>query len=251
MEAAGDHEEGRATTPGKKLIPGMEDATTQDLLLIRTPTMPTRTPDEFVALVRAAQSPALLPFKLAGALGIGRAIGLVKKLAAGLSAPQQPLAATRYWSVLPMRWGDYAAKVSLVPRDAPLATIPKRTSPDALGEELAARLAEGPVIYDLRAQLYVDEARTPIEDPTVEWSEDVAPFATIATLTIPKQDPRSARGKRVAEQVEAMSFDPWHAPVEFRPLGAMMRARNHAYRLSTMERKAAKEPDGSELAESA
>ncbi|MEA2750953.1 MAG: hypothetical protein QOI41_5096, partial [Myxococcales bacterium] len=45
---------------------------------------------------------------------------------------------------------------------------------------------------------------------------------------------------------EKLSFDPWHAPVEFRPLGELMRARNAAYRLSTIERKAAGEPDGTE-----
>jgi hypothetical protein len=52
----------------------------------------------------------------------------------------------------------------------------------------------------------------------------------------------------VAQLIESFSFDPWHALEEFRPLGNMMRARNAAYRLSTIERKAAPEPDGSELA---
>jgi hypothetical protein len=40
-----------------------------------------------------------------------------------------------------------------------------------------------------------------------------------------------------------MSFDPWHALEAHRPLGAMMRARNHAYRVSTKERQAAAEPE--------
>jgi hypothetical protein len=50
----------------------------------------------------------------------------------------------------------------------------------------------------------------------------------------------------VSEYVAALSFDPWHALEEHRPLGNVMRARNHAYRLSTQERSAAPEPDGSE-----
>ena len=37
-----------------------------------------------------------------------------------------------------------------------------------------------------------------------------------------------------------------HVLEEHRPLGNMMRARNHAYRLSTQERGASAEPDGSE-----
>ena len=47
--------------------------------------------------------------------------------------------------------------------------------------------------------------------------------------------------------MERLSFDPWHAGEDFRPLGNMMRARNVAYRLSTQERGAAAEPEGTEL----
>jgi hypothetical protein len=32
----------------------------------------------------------------------------------------------------------------------------------------------------------------------------------------------------VSARIEAMAFDPWHAPVAHRPLGAMMPARNQA-----------------------
>ena len=53
-------------------------------------------------------------------------------------------------------------------------------------------------------------------------------------------------GRRVAELCEGFSFDPWHATADFRPLGNMMRARSHAYRLSTQERRASPEPDGTE-----
>jgi hypothetical protein len=50
----------------------------------------------------------------------------------------------------------------------------------------------------------------------------------------------------LSEYVETLSFDPWHALVEHRPLGDIMRARNVAYRVSTQARKADAEPDGSE-----
>ena len=68
----------------------------------------------------------------------------------------------------------------------------------------------------------------------------------MAKLTLPKQDVASPRGKKVAELIEKLSFDPWHALEDHRPLGNMMRARNHAYRESTQERGAAPEPDGTE-----
>jgi hypothetical protein len=47
----------------------------------------------------------------------------------------------------------------------------------------------------------------------------------------------------VSARVEAMAFDPWHAPVAHGPLGAMMPARNQAYRVSTKERQAASAPE--------
>ena len=122
----------------------------------------------------------------------------------------------------------------------------RQATADYLGEELASRVKTGPVVYDLRIQFYTDEASTPIEVHDREW---VGEWVTIGTLTIPQQDTASPRGRRVTELVEKMSFDPWHALVEHRPLGNMMRARNHAYRLSVMERKAAPEPDGSEKLE--
>ena len=42
--------------------------------------------------------------------------------------------------------------------------------------------------------------------------------------------------------VEQLSFDPWHAIAEHRPLGAIMRARAVAYGPSVIARKAAPEP---------
>ena len=87
-------------------------------------------------------------------------------------------------------------------------------------------------------------ASAPIENSAVEWKETDSPFVSVARLTIPAQDIDSPEGRITANLVEALSFDPWHAPVEFRPLGALMRARNAAYRVSTRSRGAAPEPVG-------
>ena len=123
----------------------------------------------------------------------------------------------------------------------------RRGRADYLRRDLAARLGKGGAEFDLGVQLFRDAKRTPIEDATVEWPEEVAPRQSVAILALPIQDLDSERGRAVAARVEAMSFDPWHALEAHRPLGAMMRARNPAYRLSTVERGAAREPDDSEL----
>ena len=110
------------------------------------------------------------------------------------------------------------------------------TSAPDLGAELGAHLAANDAKWDFQVQLFTDEASTPIEDTTVEWS---SPWTTLATLTLPKQQPSA----EFTAWAEALSYDPWHAQEELRPLGAMMRARSAAYRVSTQSRKASPEPE--------
>lgn len=232
--------------PGKKIIPGMESAPTQDFLMIRASSQPFKNADEFVPFVLAMANPATALFKLLGLFGFGKLTKLMPQLLRGLGAPMGPLAATPYYTALPLRFGPYAARLNLQPHDKDAAAPRPPPSAQYLGDELATRLEQGPVTYDLRVQLFEDEARTPIEDASVDWPESVAPYTTVARLTLLQQDVRSERGKRVGEFIERLSFDPWHALEELRPLGNMMRARNAAYRESTSAREAAREPDGTE-----
>lgn len=225
--------------PGKKLIPGMEDRLTQDFLLIRTPTTPFRSAREFVRIVQAGDNPLLLVPTLAR-VGLGRTLQIIKAASASLAQPVASMATLRYWSAAPLRWGDHAARVSLLPTAADPPHAP------GLREDLLARLKAGPVGFTLAAQLYVDPERTPIEDGSADWPEAASPFVPIADVVLPQQDVAGESGQRLEAFVESLSFDPWHAPIEFRPLGNIMRARNHAYRLSVIERSAAPEPDGGE-----
>jgi hypothetical protein len=229
--------------PGKKLIPGLENASTQDFLLIRSSTQPFKNADEFVWLLGAAKTPALLPFKMLGHFGLGRGFSILKGLAGSLKMPASA-ATTSYFSALPIRFGAHAVRYSLAPLET---TDGKATpSPEHVHEELASRLARAPLTWMFRVQFFVDEKTTPIEDASREWD---APWVTLGRLLLPKQELDSPRGQKLSAFVEKLSFDPWHAPEEFRPLGNMMRARNAAYRLSTQERKSAPEPDGTETFE--
>jgi catalase len=232
--------------PGKKVIPALENATTQDFLLVQSPTTPFRDAEEFMAFVRAAEHPATLLPRVLWSFGPLSGLRLIRKLVAGVSRPVPSVATSRYYSAAPIRWGDHAVHLALAPHGSspPGARTPE--GHDGIGDELATRLASGPVTYDFQLQFFKDEASTPIEDASVEWKESDAPFVAVARLTLPKQDLRSPRGQKLATFVESLSFDPWHAPVEFRPLGNIMRARNAAYRVSNHERRAAPEPDGSE-----
>jgi hypothetical protein len=221
----------------------MESAVTQDFLLIRSASTAFRDADEFVTVLVGAASPPLGILRAGAHLGFGRLFRILRRTLPGLNAPIASLATTRYFSATPIRFGAYAARYALMPRAKADPVGKPGTSPDYLAEELAARLKEGPVAYDFQVQFFVDEARTPIEDTSVEWKQADAPFVTVARLTLPKQDVTSEAGRALADKVEGFSFDPWHALEELRPLGNMMRARNVAYRVSTAERKAAPEPE--------
>jgi hypothetical protein len=231
---------------GKKIIPGMESATTQDFLLNRSPSVPFRHPDEFVWLVLAATRPATLLPRMIGHFGFGRAFSILRQFTRGMSAPMPSVATSRYFSQVAIRFGPYAVRCAVTPHAQAPEGAKRGRSQHYLAEDLAARLAEGPLQWDFRVQHFVDETRTPIEDASREWREEDAPFLTVGRVVLPPQKLASPRGQRVAEYVEKLSFDPWHALEEHRPLGSMMRARNHAYRLSTQERGAAPEPDGTE-----
>ena len=180
-----------------------------------------------------------------GRFGLGRTFKVLGQAQKGLSAPTVSLATTRYYSAAPFRFGAYAVRHSLAPRTPADPAARPGSTPDYLAEELIPRLQRGPVQWDFQVQFFADPARTPIEDPSVDWPEELSPHLTVGRLTLPQQDPRSDAGQALAREVESLSFDPWHAQEELRPLGAIMRARNHAYRLSTQARGAAPEPTGS------
>jgi hypothetical protein len=227
---------------GKKLIPGMEDAATQDFLAIRTPTTPFRNADEFVAVVVGAASPPFGVLRAAFQVGFGRLFAILRNTLRGFSVPTLSLATTRYYSAVPIRFGAHAVHYAFTPHAKPTGTAVGTTS-EYLSDEMSERLRAAPVVYDLQVQFFEDETRTPIEDASVEWKESDAPFVTVARLTLAQQDPTTEHGRKLATMIEGFSFDPWHALEDLRPLGNMMRARNPAYRLSTAERHAAGEPD--------
>jgi hypothetical protein len=225
--------------PGPKLIPGLEGASTQDFLLVTASSVAFRDLEEFMAFMRAeAGGKLLLLPRLLGALGLGRGFQVLGRLA---KMPQpRSLATARFYTAAATKLGPFAAKFSLAPVGAHGSSRGK--GPGMHREDLAARLREVDMVYTFRAQLWVDEATTPLEDPTVEWPEAASPWVELAKLTVPRVDVDGPAGRAVEERVEALSFDPWHATEDLRPLGGIMRARKVAYKHSVLARGAAPEP---------
>lgn len=196
----------------------------QDFLMINHDNFAAKTSDEFVQLVTetARKGELATLWMLFRTYGLGGALQRLKTLAAVVGKPFPGFAAETFSTVLPVAVGAYAARVRVKPQ-AP-AVCGKG---EDVAADMAARLAKGPIGYDLQLQFFVDEAITPIEDPTVVWPEAEAPFLTVGTLTL----------LSAGADVEGMAFDPWSGLAVHRPLGEIMRARKGAYYLSQTARR--------------
>ena len=197
--------------PGRKIIPGMEDAKTVDFLLIKSPATPFRDADEFVAFVRAAAQP-LLGFLASSGARRRPGPGPPPPARRGPRArPYPSLATLRYSSALPIKYGPYAVHYTLAPharpsRDArPYGDLARRERPPRRGA--GRRLPPG--ARELRLPRPVpgqDAKRTPIEDASVEWQGEGRPFLTVARLALLQQDvPSSPRGRRVGRALRRAS----------------------------------------------
>lgn len=206
----------------------------QDFLLINHAAFAFAGPDEFVGLVKhMAKGPGAMFAYLFSRYGVFGALALMKRFAKKFNAPFAGFATENFHSAAPIACGAYAARVRLL-------AASKDVRPGASGDwagDVKARLANGPLRFELQLQFFVDEQRTPIEDASVDWAEAVAPYVTVGILTLPPQDPESDAGRRLAEATEAAAFDPWIALAEHRPLGQVMRARKVVYYQSQQGRR--------------
>ena len=75
-------------------------------------------------------------------------------------------------------------------------------------------------------QLQTDAFRMPIENASVRWPEKLSPFVPAARLHIPSQRFDSPEQLAFAN---VLSYTPWHAVPEHRPLGNQSRARRRMY----------------------
>jgi Catalase len=132
----------------------------------------------------------------------------------------------RYWSQTPYLLGTRPVKYSLKPVPGPPVDGAAKDGAQRLAEALARTLRFRDARFELQAQRWIDEATTPVEDPTVRWDESVSPFMKVATVHIPSQD--AATQERFNDG-EVLSFTPWHSLEAHKPLGGINRARQAAY----------------------
>jgi hypothetical protein len=205
-----------------------------DLLMTSFPASHARDARQFVAFAVIASGPReTLPTRLVEAFGEEEAHRMIANITQGVRTCAS-FAHESFWSRGAVLWGDAPVRFQLRPEpelSPPLPVHPSSNPADTLHSEFSERLRRGPVRFRLALQRFVDEARTPIEDGTADWELASSPIE-FATLVIPQQDIASEEGRRRAEEVEALAFNPWNAPSECRPLGNLNRARAVVYAAS-------------------
>ncbi|MBB3429166.1 hypothetical protein FHT85_006198 [Rhizobium sp. BK312] len=206
------------------------EGTFHDLLMTNFPVSHARNARQFVEFASIASGDrALMMERLEHTFGKSEAIRLVEAIAKGMR-PCRSIALERFWSRGAILWGTVPVRFNLIPdASAADAFLDTAVGGEGLREELAARLAERELRYRLAIQHYKNELVTPIEDGAVEWTEIASPSIEIATLRIPKQDIQGIEGRHQMSAIDALAFNPWNAPAQFRPLGNLNRARRDVY----------------------
>jgi hypothetical protein len=116
-------------------------------------------------------------------------------------------------------------KFSARPTLDPIAP-PAAASADYLREAMVAHLARADAVFEFQVQVQEDPVAMPVEDPTVPWDEARFPYRTVARLRIPAQEFDTPERRSFGEN---LSFTPWHAIAEHRPLGGINRTRKKVY----------------------
>lgn len=203
---------------GKKVLDDEQE--TQDFLMINHPVFFVKDAQGFATLMKATvgKADAEEMRSLAPTFEVLKAIAS-KKVA-------NPLL-SQYWSTTPYQFGSQPIKFSVKPQQQDTSSS-KSNSANYLRDAMVNYLsADGKdATFDFLVQLYVNDQKTPIEDPMQEWQEKDSPFIKLATIKIPSQKFDFAERERLNE---SLSFMPWHTLPEHAPLGSVNLARKKVY----------------------
>ncbi len=218
--------------PGNTLLSSPATAGNQDFVMFNHPTFFVRDVAEykqnFAAQAAGQKVLAFFPSWDPRSWEIRHLIIALKTLS---PAPESPVATT-YNSIAPFKLGPHNIKYRVIPDPAscPSYELPEQNAdlPNFLRSALYQQLSldRMPACFALQVQRQNPEYYMPIEDPSVEWSEAISPFETVATIKVPAQDFDSREQNLLCDN---LSFNPWHALPEHRPIGGINRLRKAVY----------------------
>lgn len=229
--------------PGAR-VAGSEGDTTQDFVLVNGPVFLAPSAKKFLGSLKplAATTDKVPNLKRAFSAvlrgtekvieAVGGESGTIKSL--GGHPETHPLGET-YFSQAPILYGEHMAKISLAPVSPELTALTDKDvdlsgTPDGLRKAVVEHFATHGGEWVLRVQLCTNLETMPIEDASVEWSEEESPWVTVAHL---RALPQAAWSDALSKAVDdGMQFNPWHALAAHRPIGSIMRVRKAAYAMS-------------------
>ena len=231
---------------GQKLLEGEENARTQDFLMMSNPAFFIANVQEYAKLTRLQalgyqSNNGMTQFRYfleddAGRLWNPSGWRLREfRLALGiLKWPPKNLLATQYYSITASTLGvqnyvKYSARpVACDARSGiPGSGVWSFFDSDVLRHSLARQLASArKYCFDFMIQPQVQQKNMPVEDATVAWAESDSPFIPAARIELSAEDIGQWEQSGFCEN---LSFSPWHALPEHRPVGGLNRIRKAVY----------------------
>jgi hypothetical protein len=212
--------------PGTKLLPEQANAQTQDFLMINHPVFFVRNVADYVPFTQLSllnKANEFLDTHLHE-----------KSIVAAITSKAVDEAFTqRYYSMAPYMLGDKYVKFSARPVGCTSGTAlaasdapEPKDDPGFLRQRMVSWLSEKDACFKFAVQPQTDRTTQPIEDPTILWDEAKAPFIDVASIRIPKQTFDTDAQRTFCEN---LSYTPWHALPEHRPVGGINRLRKDLY----------------------
>ncbi|MCS5642354.1 MAG: catalase family protein [Dehalococcoidia bacterium] len=210
---------------GKKVLEDETNESTQDFVMINYPVFLVRNAEDYVAYVDAQDKGSLLKFFIPDHNPFHVRWQELRD-ALGLKYEERVhLLAMQYYSMTPYLLGkDRAIKFSARSCNTDIPFDLNEDNPDFLRKQMKEYLSANDACFDFLVQ--ERKEGMPIEDPTVLWDFAEAPLVPIARIEIKKQVFDTEVQNTFCEN---LSFTPWHALPEHRPLGGINRVRKVIY----------------------
>ena len=216
---------------GNKLLEDENQASTQDFIMINHPVFFANEPKSYLKLVTNINGNLLQKATIPFVLGFKGTKIALQTTSSKIPNPLQ----TRYFSMVPYQLGTGVDRLAVKysARSCSNITDPMPSNPENnyLRSALKNTLQKGDACMEFLVQPRTSNDMS-VEDSMTEWDESKAPFYKVATIRIPKQEFDTPEQNNFCEN---LSFSPWHALAEHKPLGATNRMRkviyNHISRL--------------------
>jgi len=215
---------------GETLLEADRNAGTQDFIMISHPVFLINDASDYLNLIEYVNSENsivrfLRPLLIPTALGIKGTVIATRTTSKKIDNPLK----ARYWSMVPYQLGTgpdrEAIKFSARPCSPHTHRVPDKPDKDFLRHAMQETLSAGDACMEFLVQPRTSPSLS-VEDSQTEWPEPKAPFYKVARIHIPRQSFDTPERNKFCEN---LSFNPWHALLAHRPLGAVNRMRKVIY----------------------